>query len=219
MYKEITLLTKSRKKDNYCIAGIETETGNWIRIISEDAKMQYAVSPNDMQYEDGSMPEILNIIKIKCKRYNPSIHQPENFVLDDTAYWEKIGEASIKELLELHPCENKSFLFYDTDKRIDAALIHTINEKDKYSLILIAPKDVCIHVKEWDNDKQVTLSFNYSGNRYWYIRITDTKFENMYLKYPEGNYSFMEDCLLVISLADVHKDGKHYKLIAQVLYK
>lgn len=32
--------------------------------------------------------------------------------------------------------------------------------------ILIEPEDV----KEWPEGKQVTASFNFSGNRYWYIR-------------------------------------------------
>ena len=44
MDKEIVLLTKSKKRGNYCIAGVDRKTGEWIRIISEDASIQHAVS-------------------------------------------------------------------------------------------------------------------------------------------------------------------------------
>lgn len=210
------LLTTSKKSGNYCIAGVENKTGNWVRIVSEDEKIQHAVTSKDMVYEDGSMPQIMDIIRIKCKGHNPSYYQPENYVLDNSEYWEKLGKASSEELLKIHPAENKQFIFYDTDKSIDGDFIEGSNDNN-YSLILISPEDICIHVKQWPERKQVTISFNYNGNRYWYVRITDTEFENQYLQYPEGNYNYQEDCLLVISLGDMHKDKKHYKLIAKVL--
>lgn len=61
------------------------------------------------------------------------------------------------------------------------------------------------------------MSFDYNGIRYWYIRITDSEFEGVYMQYPEGNYNYRENCLLVVSLGDKYKDNKHYKLIAKVL--
>lgn len=217
MYKDIILLTTSKKSGNYCIAGIEKGTGNWVRIVSEDEKIQHAVTSKDMEYQGGSMPQVMDIVRIKCKGHNPSYYQPENYVLDDSAYWEKLGEASIKELFKIHPSENKPFIFYDSARCIDGAYVESLKGKDKYSLILISPEDVCIHVKEWPERKQVTMSFNYKGNRYKYVSITDTEFENTYLQYPEGNYNYQEKCLLVISLGDIHKDKNHYKLIAKVL--
>jgi len=48
------------------------------------------------------------------------------------------------------------------------------------------------------------MSFNYSGIRYWYVSITDTEFENIYLQYPDGNYNYRENCLLVVSLGDMY---------------
>ncbi len=73
---------------------------------------------------------------------------------------------------------------------------------------------------QWNKNenKKVTMSFNYSGNRYWYVRITDTEFENIYLQYPDGNYNYRKKCLLAISLGDIYvKKKNHYKLIAKVI--
>ena len=64
--------------------------------------------------------------------------------------------------------------------------------------------------------KQITMSFNYSRNRYWYLPITDPEFENTYMQYQRGLQIFKK-CLLVISLGDMHTDKMHYKLIAKVL--
>lgn len=211
------MLTTSKKMGNLCIAGVEKENGNWVRIISEDEEIQHAVTTKDATYKDGSLPQVMDVIRIKCKEHRPSYYQPENYVLDDSVYWEKLGEANIKKLLRVHPAEKKSFLFYNTDKCIDGDFVKDLKGVDKYSLILILPEDVCIHVKQWPERKQVTMSFNYNGNRYWYVRITDTEFENTYLQYPEGNYNFQENCLLIVSLGDIHTDKKHYKLIAKVL--
>jgi hypothetical protein len=217
MIKEIVLLTKSKKIGNYCISGVDTETGEWVRIISEDNNIQNAVRASDIKYQDGTMPDIMDIVRIKCKGANPTIHQPENYVMDNGYYWGKKGSMSMKELLKIHPIENKSFLFYDADKSIDASILNTIKEKDRYSLIMINPKDIRVHVNQWPEGKKVTMSFIYSNRQYRYMRITDTEFENEYKDKPAGNYILGQKHFLVISLGDQYTDGKHYKLIAKVL--
>jgi hypothetical protein len=217
LYKDIILLTISRKMGNYCVAGVEKENGNWVRIVSDNKKIRNAVTAADAMYKDGNMPQIMDIIRFKYKAQKPGYHQPENHVLDNSEYWKKLGRASINDLLKIHSAENKPFLFYNTDRRISVGYFKVLEEKEKYSLILISPKDVCVHVKKWREKKQITMSFNYSRNRYWYLPITDPEFENTYMQYPEGNYKYSKKCLLVISLGDMHTDKMHYKLIAKVL--
>lgn len=36
MYKKIVLLAKSKKHQNYCVAGKDVDTGEWVRLISEE---------------------------------------------------------------------------------------------------------------------------------------------------------------------------------------
>lgn len=218
MEKEIVLLTKSKKKGNYCIAGVDTKTGEWIRIISEDTSIQHAVSPVYTWYENGSMSEVMDIVRIKCKESKPGIHQPENYVMDERVVWKKEGIITVEQLLQIHNVEIKPFLFYNADKAVDSKMLNRLDDEELYSLILIEPEDICIHVKNWPAGKQVTTSFAYNGNRYWYIRITDTAFERKFLDYAEGNYHYSNPCLFVISLGDKHTDNKHWKLIASVLY-
>lgn len=38
MEKKIIILTKSKKHSGYCVAGIDYETGEWIRLVSSDSE-------------------------------------------------------------------------------------------------------------------------------------------------------------------------------------
>ena len=216
--KEIVLLTKSKKLGNYCIAGVDTKTGEWVRIISDDASIQHAIPSEFTRYEDDSVSEVMDIVRIRCKSFSPENHQPENYVMDNKIPWKKKGTVSVRELLKIHDAERRNFLFYNTDKSVESTFINKLENKERYSLILIEPKDICIHVKEWPERKQVTTSFDYAKERYWYIRITDTEFEERFSHHPEGNYGFKTPCLFVISLGDENTDNKHWKLIASVIY-
>lgn len=220
MIKEIIILAASEKYRNYCIAGIDTNTGEWIRVVSEDDSIENAVTIEDMRYEDGFIPNIFDVVRIEFMRHEPSFYQTENFILDNLVYWEKIRTTDIGEVLKIHPPENKPYIFYDTDKRIHKDNLKNICNKclDKYSLILISPTDVIVHIKEFPEQKKVTISFNYNGHRYKWIPITDTDFKNRYLQMNENNYSIRRPIYLVLSLGVCNpNDGCHYKLVATVL--
>src|SRR5690554_1976919 len=93
MQKEIILLASSKKYHNYCIAGIDKATGQWIRVVSDDPEISEAVNEEDMRYEDGSLPNLLDIIRIQFLSHYPNYFQPENYLFDKAYYWQKIGKA------------------------------------------------------------------------------------------------------------------------------
>lgn len=43
MEKKIIILTKSKKHSGYCVAGIDYETGEWIRLVSSDLETEGAL--------------------------------------------------------------------------------------------------------------------------------------------------------------------------------
>lgn len=153
MDKTIILLAASEKYRNYCIAGIDRESGEWVRIISEDNDIRNAVTENDMRYEDGTLPQIFDIIQIQCKRYEPNFYQPENFVFDNSYYWTKIGNASLKEVLKIHPLEETEYIFYNSDKRVDTVYLNNLPDEDKSSLALVSPSKVIVHVNQYEEKK------------------------------------------------------------------
>lgn len=217
MLKTIILLTKSRKHGGYCTAGIDTKTGEWIRIVSDGEGCNTdEITSKQLSYKNGHQAEILDIIKIHCIEYKPNEFQPENYVNDKSKYWQKIGQASLDEVLKLHPFEDKDYIYYNADYRIEGSSVGKIRNENKYSLVLIKVTDPIVVVKRWpEGDTSVTLNFCYNKQNYKYFRITNG-IEAEYKTKGDGNYIIHGKVGLIISLGELYTDSKHYKLIAEI---
>ena len=44
MKKEVAILTKSSKYKGYCVAGIDVNTGEWVRFVSDNEQTHGALS-------------------------------------------------------------------------------------------------------------------------------------------------------------------------------
>jgi hypothetical protein len=216
MKKRLILLTKSRKKGGYCTAGIDTENGKWIRIVSDGKDCNGdEMLDEHLRYDNGGMAQILDIIEVECIEHNPNYYQPENYVFDSSTKMHKIGSTTIDKVLEVHPFENKDTIFYDTSYSIPGDFIKKIAPNDKYSLILIKVTNPQVDVKTWENgSKSVTLNFSYNFKSYKYFRITDG-LESGYKGKPDDIYTLPGDYAFVISLGELW-DNKHYKLVSKI---
>ena len=85
MRKEIILLAASRKHKNLCIAGIDTITGEWIRIVSEDSTISYAVNIGDIIDKDGRVPGIFDIVSIECGERLQNYYHPRILFINRVA--------------------------------------------------------------------------------------------------------------------------------------
>lgn len=102
--KRIVCLANSRKMSGRCIAGLEIEgdrIGGWIRPVSGRPSEEIALS--DRRFENGSEPELLDILEIPMLEPRPHSCQIENHLIDDKIYWVKDGEFPRQQLLQL--CE------------------------------------------------------------------------------------------------------------------
>ncbi len=111
-----------------------------------------------------------------------------------------------------------TFNLNNTEKKLPKEYLLGLHDNEKYSLMIISPRNITIHVRQWPNRKDVTMSFNYNGKRYNYLSITDIIYENRYLAYEPGDYTLRDGTLLVLSLGECYiKDNCHYKLIATII--
>ncbi len=219
MDKTIILLACSRKMSNFCVAGIDSDTGHWVRIVSEDSSIQHAIRLEDMSYENGSMPQMFDIIRIQCKHHSPTYYQPENWVFDNHYYWQKVGCSNITSVLKMHSVDTPTYIFYDSSWKVEADYISQVSSDHKHSLTLIRPNNLKVCVESRSNrlnQKSMYAQFNYNGNYYNYIKITDPIFEDIYSGFENGTYTINGHALLVLSLADIYKNY-HYKLVATIL--
>ena len=220
--KRIVCLANSRNLAERCIAGREwTEgrgAGDWVRPVSD--RETQGVSEYERQYEDGSDPQVLDIIDIPLLERHPEDHQTENWRLDSKCYWEKVGRLSPFDLAVLEDPAGPLWIDgFDTYKgrndTIPIAAIGTVADSlrlirvDRLELVVCRPGEAF-----GNNKRRVQGRFRYSGTTYA-LWITDPRYERSYLAKLNGIYQLGE-CYLTITLGEPFR-GLCYKLIAAVI--
>ena len=196
MEKKIIILTKSKKHSGYCVAGIDYETGEWVRLVSSDLETEGAVPWEDLQYSNGETLEVYDIIMCRLLRKCGTIVQPENCLYDETVKWKKVGKSNLDEVIKIHGYDSVEYVFENEDTKLPADWIFSGNP----SLCLLKVKDASIWVKTFEDKKISLYLLNYYRNK------TDDS-------YPLGTVT------VVFSLTDKYYwNGKYYKVVAQILY-
>jgi hypothetical protein len=220
-FKEFICLANSRKLRGKCVAGkiIEkAKVGQWIRPVS--VRDTGELSDRDRRYQDGSDPRIFDIIRAPFVEKQTHKYQSENYVIDDTIYWARVGRASpaqIKASLDVVSGPlwlNKSSSYNGVNDRVleDEA-------GGDGSLKFVTVDDLVIKVAvegaEFNNARtKVRASFNLTGAHYL-LPITDPVMTEKYGGGGEGSYDIGK-AFLCISLGEPYS-GYAYKLVAAVV--
>lgn len=213
MEKKIIILTKSKKHSGYCVAGIDYETGEWIRLVSSDSETEGAVPWEDLQYSNGETLEVYDIIMCRLLRKCGTIVQPENCLYDETVKWEKVGKSNLDEVIKIHGYDSMDYIFENEDTKLPADWIFSW----KPSLCLLKVKDASIWVKTFE-DKKISLNFTYDDIQYKYMSISQIDLLNYYRNKTDDSYP-LGTVTVVFSLTDQYYwNGKYYKVVAQILY-
>jgi hypothetical protein len=212
MEKEIIVLAKSYKHSpNYCIAGIDINTGEWIRPISENLFTERAVPPADILYEDGNELNLLDVVRIKFKKPMPTLAQPENYLYDSRHRWVKLCNGSLEEIIKKRGFDYSDKVFSNSYNSL------TENELPNGSLLLLKIQQPIIHVEELYSRKRVRLSFYYNGISYKWFAVSDIELEKAFIHRKCGNYPLANECIAVFSLTEKYeRNGKYYKMAAQL---
>jgi len=211
MKKEIVILTKSIKHGGFCVAGIAIDTGLWIRLVSDDDEAEGAVSKNMLQYSNGEEVAVYDIIEVELIRAVPTSVQPENWLYDKTSPWEKKGISVLQDVINLHGYDSPEYVFGNTEVSLPAEW----QFKGEPSLLLLEVSEAYIWIKTFPEKKSVTLNFEYNGQKYNYIKISQKEIKGMMRS--DGSH-YIGKRSIVISLTDqYYYNDKYYKVIAQIL--
>lgn len=206
-------MTKSKKHSGYCVAGIDYETGEWIRLVSSDLETEGAVPCEDLQYSNGETLEVYDIIMCRLLRKCGTIVQPENCLYDETVKWKKVGKSNLDEVIKIHGYDSVEYVFENEDTKLPADWIFSGNP----SLCLLKVKDASIGVKTFE-DKKIYLNFTYDDIQYKYMSISQIDLLNYYRNKTDDSYP-LGTVTVVFSLTDKYYwNGKYYKVVAQILY-
>ncbi len=210
MEKDIIILAKSYKHSpNYCIAGIDINTGEWIRPISNNSLTEGAVPPQDIKYSDGGEANVLDVVKIKFIKRVPTAEQPENYLYDPKSYWQKLRTGSLEEIIQARGFDNCTTVFSNTYNRISES------ELPGKSLLLLKIQRPSILVDRFYERKKISLNFNYNNMKYKWFQVSDIVVESCFNQKDYGNYLLGTEKIAVFSLTGKYKDN-YYKMLAQL---
>ena len=207
-------MANSRKLSNRCVAGKDTITYEWIRPVSSRDKRELRL--RDIAYENGDIPQLLDIIKIPFEKREPIFCQPENLLIS-SGKWKKLGVYPIEKLNDL--CDNPEEIWineYNND-RISEDYIK--NNEIESSLLLIKIESVILirenYPESWGTRKKVRVRFTYNDELYT-LSLTDPVIENEYKSKKVGNYELnSKNIYLCISLGEPYH-GYCYKLVTSI---
>lgn len=216
--KRIVCLANSRKLGGHCIAGREWDgrrVGAWIRPVGSGERGE--IYKYECSFQDGSNPEVLDIIDVPLKQHCPKTYQSENWSVDPEYYWVRVGRLTWQSLARL--CEEPSRLWVNgyggypgENDRIPLCEA----ERLKHSLVLLKVRSIVITTvtRSDDRRRKVYGEFVHKHVRYR-LSVTDPVIEQFYLAKPDGRYEIGE-CYLTISLGEDF-EGFCYKLIAAII--
>lgn len=195
MEASIVCLANSIKYHNRCVVGKVIGSFNrWIRPVGSGEKG--ALRPSEIAYPDGSMPQVLDVIKITLKAHMAEQFQTENYVIDNSKGWEKIGvfdRANIDALLDSPKSLWSNHKYYDgMAYRIcdDYGTMQLSN-----SVYFIKTDGSTISV---ENGK-CRIIFVYNGIPYK-LPITDTGFTDRYRGIRSGEYAIKQTNYICVTL-------------------
>lgn len=218
MIKEIVLLAVSKKYGKYCVAGVDRHTGQWYRLISNDSGTHYALSEQEIRLISGGLAQKLDIVRVKLWDKAISYFQSENYVIARATPWEKLGEATIDSVKEIHPPNQADYIFYNTCRRLPKEHYMSLSPIDIQSLMLICPQKGIVQIQDRDKGRRIAIKLSYKDQEYEPLPVTDLEFIQLCETLKAGEYPMHKPSLMLLSVGECYeKDDNHYKLIAGIM--
>jgi len=206
--KKMIVMTESSKFKNNCVAGIDVNTGDWVRIVSDDENIHGALTNEDITYEDGTMCQVMDVVSVPYISNVPTASQPENILIDRKYYIEKQGKATLGDVLAIHPDEMHNYLFGTRYSSVKEEYLEELGVN--YSLTLIKGSNLTFRWKPNNHGLlKLKLTFSHNGIEYTDMSVTDPEFYGI-----EDGIS-LSDAYIVVSIGTPY-NGACYKFVAKI---
>ena len=215
--KTILVLANSRKLGGHCVAGREWSSegpGEWIRPVTLHS--DGALSQLDRRYADGGEPALLDIVRIRCLQTQPHGFQTENYLVDLSFRWQKLGHLDPRRIAQL--CEEVDRLWingYNSTGGLNDRFPVAELSSGGGSLRLVRPENVRYVVAAEFNRRVVRASFQLAAVKYC-LAVTDWAIEAEYIAKPNGVYPAPRPVAFCVSVG-LPWLGHCYKVVAAVI--
>jgi len=234
----ILILAKSYKQGGYCIAGREFilnadgkySLGPWIRPVSNLIDNKNPISAEMCLMSNGHNVGVFDVVRIFLSREAPEAGQPENIIIDEAKSWQWLYKLNYSDITTHIETPNSLWLEQQSSpERVSSSV--EFESSISQSLYLIQPKNLVITLSNGYNDyqqgfhKEIHASFDYNGNKYVNLSVTDPKVRRMLNnQYPsEGqpdvsmNLKKGDDYILCVSLGPRFGGAQaHWKFVATI---
>ena len=220
--KRIVCLANSRKPGGRCVAGIEVsgmKRLGWIRPVS--ARQQDAVNTVERQYGGGGEPCVLDILDVSLVEAKPTTYQRENWLIDPTKRWSRVGHHAWEDLPRLVDAATPLWINgHHTSSGLNDEIPLQLAQALDSSLRLVRVDTLALSVFTTTSfgrtRRRVQGRFSYHATEYR-LWVTDPIYEEPYKKKTDGEYQIGES-FLTVSLSEPFEDANAcYKLIAAII--
>jgi len=214
--RKLIILAASAKKKNFCVAGVDAETGKWIRPISQKPELEEAVPLEDLKYPDGSRVEPLDVVEIKFSdRAAKNPIQPENFFYDEKYFWQKVGRVTLEEVIGRRGFDIRKKIFFSDERSIFYADVEKFSKRE--SLLLLPVENLFIAVEEGKDHKKFFADFDYRGKKFFRFSVGDIEVRKKFANSGAGKYFLKNSAAVTFSLTNpFYHDAECYKILAQI---
>lgn len=208
MEKTIVILAKSIKNGNFCIAGKDLNTKEWVRPVSDEnggaiTREQSKLTFHGAKYAPWDSA-IFHKVKIDFSTHSPLYFQPENYVISGRPWLQDYHKAPPEILFSL--LDKPETLWGNNSFKINQNVI--LNGVDA-SLYLVYVQDMNLYKNDRGKRK---VNFIYNGVEYDNFSCTDPNFD--YLINKQSRYN---EAILCLSLGELFEsDNCHYKIVASI---
>lgn len=217
MERDIVILATSEKYGNFCVAGVDVNTGQWIRPYSRFKDIAGAVPLEHITYENGERAKIFDVVRINFNEHCNNIVQPENIYYDHSHKWKYIDKLTLYKTVLIHDFDYRDKIFFNTERRLTQPEIDSVLKKESLLMLYVTNIDVVVEFSKYDNQRKFRLNFDCEGQHYIRFSIGDPIIRQLYCYKPPGTYRFYDKAIIVFSLTDKFKDDRYYKMAAQFI--
>jgi hypothetical protein len=218
---DLICLANSYKLNYRCVAGLRVDGGGWVRPVSdkEHGELQYS----QYRLPDHSEPHLFDLIRVGLSAHQPSPHQPENWLMDDSQ-WTLLGRPASAHYASVvaGTLHRGPVLFGNTGRSVPSAQFRRSPARE--SLALIQPVGIRwrteFNTYQLRNVPRVVFQL---GDVSYDLPVTDPAYAGPLQRRDEGEYSSSDlgipesrTILFTISLGEPF-EGICYKLVAAVV--
>jgi len=209
MARIICLANSYKGSGERCIAGIDPDTGRWIRPVPDSESRAITLSMRLIKRRE---PQILDIIEIPLEDYGPDDGcQPENRLLK-AGRWEKVGRITSEDLLNY--CEDDTVILHNHQEYVSPSFFAKTPKSDWKSLQLVHNSNV--RFKPAYKEGQWRVCFHDGSGHVLNLKLTDPIVSDRLRRSEKIN----KNCIMTVSLATAWKPQnggqpeRCYKMVA-----